>query len=141
MALSINFWAVLVAAIIEMAIGALWYSQILFIKPWMRAIGKSEAELESMKKDAAGGYAGSMIAALVTAYILAHFVTYAQNFNQDYSAFGGLTGAFWAWLGFVVTTALSSVLFERRAWTLYFINIGYYLVSFLAMGALLAVWH
>ena len=134
--LTINFWAVLVAAIIQMAIGALWYSPVLFAKPWMRALGKSDADMEEMRKGAGAGYAGSMIGALIAAYILAHFVAYAQGFTSDYSAWAGVIGGFWAWLGFVATTGLTSVLFEKRAWTLYFINIGYYLASFVAMGAL-----
>ena len=35
----INPWAVLVAAVATMVIGFLWYSPILFARPWMRLMG------------------------------------------------------------------------------------------------------
>jgi hypothetical protein len=139
MTITVNFWAVLVAAIIEMAIGALWYSPVLFGKPWLRAMGKQPGD--PMGGKAGVGYVASLIAALVTAYILAHFVIYAGSYNGVYSAAGGALAGFWAWLGFVITTAISSTIFESRPWSLYLMNVSYYLVSFVAMGALLAVWH
>jgi hypothetical protein len=140
MQLNVNFWAVLVAAIIEMGIGALWYSPVLFARPWMRAMGKTEADMKATG-GAASGYVGSLIASLVSAYILAHFVAYAASFTGDVSAWGGVIGGFWAWLGFTAATGITSVLFEGRKWSLYLINAGYYFVAFVVMGALLAVWH
>lgn len=35
----INHWAVITAAISDFAIGGLWYSPLLFYKPWMKAMG------------------------------------------------------------------------------------------------------
>lgn len=140
MQVNINFWAILVAALIEMGIGALWYSPVLFAKVWMRAMGKSETELHAMGS-ASKGYIGSLIAALISAYILAHFVVYGASFTGDYSAWGGAMAGFWAWLGFTAATSISSVLFEGRKWSLFLINSGYYLASFVVMGSLLAVWN
>ncbi len=41
----INYWAVLVAAVVSMVIGALWYSPVLFGKLWMKYSGLSDKKL------------------------------------------------------------------------------------------------
>lgn len=51
----------------------------------------------------------------------------------------GLTGAFFTWLGFIVPINLNRVAFERSSWSLFWVNAGYYLVSLLVAGALIAL--
>lgn len=134
----INFWAVLVSALVSMAIGAGWYSPILFAKPWMKLVGKTE---ESMKQTApqkmAAMYIATFASFLVMAYILAHFVVYTQS----KTVLDGLQTGWWSWLGFVATTSLINSLFAGRPWKLYLIDVGYFLVSLLGMGIILAVWR
>ncbi len=137
---SINYLAVLVAAIAGMVIGALWYSPVLFAKPWMKALGKSESDMESMRKGAGKGYAVSMLGALVLAYVLVHFIYYVKSATGTTGLGVGLSTGFWAWLGFEVTSHISSVVFEGRSIKLYYINMGYHLVELLVMGAILASW-
>lgn len=131
----INLLTVLVAALINMVIGALWYSPVLFAKPWMKLIGKKEADMNM--KGAQKYYLITFVGALVMAYILAHFIIYTNSMNWMK---GAQTG-FWVWLGFVATTQLPDYLFAGRPLKLYAINSGYYFVSLLLMGALLAVWR
>jgi hypothetical protein len=129
----INYLAVLVAAILNMVIGALWYSPMLFGKSWSQAIGKKMEEMGS----GGTGYAITILASLVTAYVLAYLVSKL-----------GLHG-FWsgtqlglvAWLGFTATTHASNYAFEGKSMRLYSINLGYFLVSFLLMGGLLGAWR
>lgn len=138
MAVEINYLAVLVAALASIVLGSLWYSPVLFGKEWMKLSKITEKDVAAAKKK--GGmwkyYLGAFVASLVTAYILAHFVDYAGATT----IIGGLQLGFWVWLGFIVTTLLSSVLWEGKPVKLYLISIGYYLVLFLLMGALLAAW-
>jgi hypothetical protein len=50
---SINLPAVLVATISTMVVGFLWYSPLLFAKPWMKEMGydpNDKARIEEMKK-------------------------------------------------------------------------------------------
>lgn len=35
----INIWAILVATVASFALGVLWYSPLLFLKPWSREAG------------------------------------------------------------------------------------------------------
>jgi hypothetical protein len=49
---SINLPAVLVATIYTMVVGFLWYSPLLFAKPWMKEMGydpNDKARIEEMK--------------------------------------------------------------------------------------------
>ena len=42
----INHWAVLVAAISDFAVGALWFSPVLFYKPWLKENNLTEEILK-----------------------------------------------------------------------------------------------
>jgi hypothetical protein len=134
----INFWAVLVSAVLSMIIGAVWYSPILFAKPWMWLVGKTEESMKQMSaQKTAAMYITTFVGFLVMAYILAHFVVYTQS----KTAFDGLQTAWWSWVGFVATTSLINSLFAGRSWKLYLIDVGYFLISLLSMGIILAVWR
>lgn len=130
----INLLAVLIAAVLNMVIGWLWYSPWLFGKMWLAAIGKTQ---EDIKQNSTGPlYVINTIACLVTAYVLAHIVDYAAATT---AATGAQTG-FWVWLGFVAMTLLPVYLFEMRPKKLYFIYVVYQLISFVLMGVILAIW-
>jgi hypothetical protein len=61
--LSLNLIGIVVATIIGMTLGALWYSPLLFGKQWMESIGKTPETLGRTK----GPMIGSIIASLMTA--------------------------------------------------------------------------
>jgi hypothetical protein len=136
----VNLLAVLVAALATMVVGFLWYSPILFAKPWMREMGydpNDKARIQEMQKSAGPAYFGSFLASMVTAYILALFFHWLRVSSIDY----GLIVAFHAWLGFVATVQLTAVLFMKQSAKLFAINTGYQMVCYLAMGAILAAWR
>jgi hypothetical protein len=134
----INYLAVLIAGLIPMAVGAFWYSPAMFAKKWMALIGKTEEEIK--KSSPAKAYAISFLTSLIMSYILAHGVVFGSSY-MHVSGFGaGLQTGFWVWLGYVVTTNASTVLFEFRPAGLYWINMGYNFICLLLMGGLLAAW-
>ena len=135
----INFWAVLVAAVATMILGFLWYSPILFARPWMRLMGidpDDKAKLAEMRKGAGKLYAMSFIASLVSALVLAKII----DITSINSIFYGMKFGFFVWLGFVATVQLTGALFSKQPTKLFLINTGYQLVCYLAMGAILAKW-
>jgi hypothetical protein len=134
MDIHINYVAVLIAAVVSFVLGGIWYSPALFGARWMRAIGKSEAQLK--QGNVALAYVGAFAAALMMAFVLALFI----GFAQAKTVLQGAEIALWAWVGFVGAPTLSNYLFSGWPRDLYFINNGYYLVSLLLMGGLLAVW-
>jgi hypothetical protein len=135
----LNFLAVLVAAISTMLVGFLWYSPLLFAKPWMREMGydlNDQAKTEEMKKSAGPAYAGSLMASLVSAFVLALFLHWMR---AEGAQVGAMTG-FHVWLGFVATVQFTAVLFTKQSMKLFAINTGYQLVCYLVMGAILGAW-
>ncbi len=136
----INLLAVLVAAISTMVVGFVWYSPLLFAKAWMREMGydpNDKARMEEMKKSAGPAYGGSFVASLVSAFVLALFLHWLQNYTVHF----GLIIGFHVWLGFVATVQLTGALFMKQSMKLFAINTGYQLVCYLVMGAILSVWR
>ena len=137
---NLNLLAVLVAALSTMVVGFLWYSPILFAKPWMREMGydpNDKAKVQEMQKSSGPAYFASLLASVVTAFILALF------FHEMHvqSIHFGLLVAFHVWLGFVATVQLTGVLFMKQSMKLFAINTGYQLACYLVMGAILSVWQ
>jgi hypothetical protein len=136
--MKINYAAVVVSAIVYWVLGGLWYSPVLFGGKFIEIMRWSPEQLARIEAEGAGAQlALAFVGSLVAAYVLAHIVRY----TSAESATDGAKTGLWLWLGFIVTTNLNTVFFEFRPLGLYLINIGYHLVAFLAMGALLAVWR
>jgi hypothetical protein len=132
--LPVNWWAIIVAAILRMVVGSVWYSPIAFVKPWQALTGVTP---ESMQKGLARAIVIDLVLSLVMAFAIANIVV-AGNIT------GWLNGAlagFWLWLGFVVATHLPLWAYENRPLKLIAINAGSNLVSIVLMGALLAAWR
>lgn len=137
MDISINSWAVLAAAIINIIIGMIWYSPPVFGKLWMSSMGLTPQRMEELKKRGMGKiYFASFVTALLMSYVLAHFVKIWAV--EDIG--GALQLSFWSWLGFVVTVSLGSVLWEGKSFRLYLLNIAYQFVSIFVMAVILAIW-
>ena len=136
--MKINYPAVVASAVAYWVLGALWYSPLLFARPFIALKGWTPEQLAAVEAQShAGGVGLAFVTSLVLAYVLAHFVKFT---GAETAPSGALTG-FWLWLGFVVTTNLETVIFEGRPVGLYLINSGYHLAGLLGMGALLAVWR
>jgi surface polysaccharide O-acyltransferase-like enzyme len=133
----LNYLAVLVAAILNMLIGAVWYSQSLFGKSWMELAGLKPDDAQKRMAGMQRAYSLMFVASLLIAYALARVIWYAKV----ESAGGGALIGLLAWIGFVATTHGANYLFEGKPLRLYGINTGYSLVSFLVMGALLGAWR
>lgn len=129
----IKWLAILVAALINMVVGSLWYSKGLFGKEWAKLTGRKIEEMSG----GGIGYGVAAIGALIQSWILAHFVVYAgsNTFAE------GLVTAFWLWLAFVAVVSAVHLVFEGRSWLLWKINAGYFLVVLLINGGLLAAWQ
>ncbi len=137
--MGVNLWSVLVAAVATMILGFLWYSPLLFAKPWTLAMGydpNDKAKMDEMRKGAGKLYGITFVASLISAFVLAKII----DVTTVNSALYGMKIGFAVWLGFVTTVQLTSTLFKKRPIKLYWIDTGYQLVCYLAMGAILAKW-
>jgi Protein of unknown function (DUF1761) len=131
----INHLAVAASALAYWMLGAVWYTA--FANPFVALMRWKPEDLARVEAEGAGAQLlVALAASYVTAYVLAHFVKFTGAEDARTGALVGLI----AWLGFVATTNLNTVLFELRPLGLYLINGGYHLAAMLGMGALLAVW-
>ena len=139
----INYWAVVVCAIANMALGFAWFGP-LFGKPWVAMMGWSQEEMqkgqEKMKKEGWKTYSLAFIGALVMACVLAHALIFAGLYFESDGIGAGLQAGFWMWLGFIAPVLLGSVLWEGKSWKWWVLMNGYYLVALLMMGSILALW-
>jgi hypothetical protein len=128
---TLNWLAVLVAALSGFVIGSLWYGP-LFQKPWMRLTGmtKEKGAQANMAVTFGGAYVLNLVAAIGIALLLGDRGGWASGMHAG--AFAGF---------FFVGTALGVIyLFEQRPLGLWCINAGYQVVNFAAMGAVLGAW-
>lgn len=132
--LYINHIAVFVCAILNLVLGALWYSPILFYKGWLSETNLSEAQLAN--SNPAKTYGLAFLFALMISYNLAFFLGDA-NTNSTW----GATAGFLAGFGFSALIFAIIALFEQRSWKYIFINGGYITVYFSLIGFILGAWR
>ena len=134
--MDINYLAVALAALAAFFLGFVWYT-IVFAKPWQRLIGMGEkgAGVDSAAETPSLGrlLIGSLVLEIIMAFILAwHLGSGAGWLN------GLVVGAL---LGAIVAFAFGvNYLFEGKPLRLWFINGGYNLVVFAAMGAIIGAF-
>jgi len=122
------------AVIVKIVVGALWYSPLLFLKPWQRMSGVSE---DQMRGGMAKGMLTWIIGALLMAFILAHAVHYAGA----HAAITGAAVGFANWLGFVLVVQLDDWAAAKRPTAFLAINAGANLVALVIMGAILGAGY
>jgi uncharacterized protein DUF1761 len=131
---SINYLAVLAAAVSTFILGGLWYSPLLFGKAWLRANNFSEEDVQKFSKARMFGW--SFLFALVMSMNLAMFLA-APDTNVAWGlAAGALTGFGWVAMAIAIVAV-----FENRSWRYILINGGYMTVAFVLMGAIIGVWR
>src|SRR5436190_20781506 len=70
----VNYLAVLVAAVAVFVLGWLWYSPLLFFKPWMRLRGMDPEAAMAGAKMPAGKLLIELVRCVVLAWVIARFV-------------------------------------------------------------------
>ncbi|MFT5145106.1 MAG: hypothetical protein ACI80V_001244 [Rhodothermales bacterium] len=133
-----NLLAVLVAGLIPMVVGAVWYGP-LFGKKWLAFQGKTaeevQAEINPLKT-----YGVTLVMSILTAYVLAHTLLAFASATGEVGLWAGLQGGFWVWLGFVVTAQWNEVGFAGKEVGHWLLDTAASLVGLLIMGAILALW-
>ena len=137
--LAVNYWAVVIGAVLSMAIGALWYGP-LFGKKWLEIVGATPADLETrkqMQKKAIPLYLIQFVLTLFQVFVLAHLIA-------DTTRVGGLERSLWIWGAFVIPTLAGSVMWTNEQGKMkrarFLIQGGYQLVIFIVFGLLLQFW-
>ena len=130
---NVNWLAVVVSAVANMIVGAVWYSA--WAEPWLEGIGKTREWAEETQRPT--DYAIAALNSLLMAFFLANVMAWA-----GVSGFlSGLVVGLFMWLGFTGFSFAANHAFEGRSTLVWFINSGMYLVGLLVMGVILGLWQ
>ena len=125
----VNWLAVLLGALAGFIVGGIWYGPLMG-KRWMGAVGLSEDQLKS--GNMAVIYGMTFVFSLIASWTLAHtFATYGRDLSFEVKVLTALGVA----LGFIVPAIGTNYLFSHESRTLFFIDAGYWLLFYAAMGA------
>ena len=141
----VNLFAVLVAGIVPMIVGALWYGP-LFGKRWLAMMEMTAAEVQE-GFNPVKTYGVSLLLSLLTAYILAQLI--AEIAPHDVSSMEGGGGSamvgvhvgLMALVAFVLPAAHQSVTFEKRRAGLAWLNVAYNGVALIGQAVVIALWR
>jgi len=127
---AVNWVAILVAAVVGLVIGFIWFAPQLFGRQWARAAG---VELRAPGQVPPMTVAIGALGLLVTAYVLE---VLASAMGAASVVDGGMLGLV-GWLGFVAPWTLVWVLYERRPAMYFYLTAGEGLVALVVMGAII----
>lgn len=131
--LYINHVAVFVCAVMSLVIGAIWWSPLLFQKPWQAETGLSDEQLSKFNPVRTFGL--TLLLAWVMAYNLAFFLG-SSGTTWRWGLAAGVLTAIWAAGMFIVIA-----LFEQRSIRYILINCGYMILYFALIGFILGIWR
>lgn len=136
---SVNYLSVVVAAIIPMILGALWYGP-LFGKQWMilQGIDPNNAQKKKeMQQQAKASYILSFLGNIITSFVMAALIATIGIASISQA----IILAFLVWLGFAMFLQLQGVLWGEVKPRLWLLNTSYTLLTWICMISLLALWQ
>jgi len=124
----VNWLAIVLAAAAGFVVGGLWYGPIMG-KRWMGAVGLTEEQVK--EGSMALIYGGAFAFSLLASWTLAH--TFA-SYDYELSFLAKVMTAFGVALGFIIPALGTNYLFSQKSKALFFIDAGYWLLFYIAMG-------
>ncbi len=129
---TVNLLAVFLAALSAFILGGLWYSPLMFFKPWKAAAKLSDDDLKARDGRAPMVFGGAFVLALIGAFVFAMFLGPSPAMGFAVGA-GASAGICWVAGSFGI-----NYLFETRSLKLFLINGGYHTVQFTLYGVILS---
>ena len=130
----VNYIAVVVAAVVGMVIGAVYYMPQVVGKAWMNAIGKTEKDLPGANRPIL--YVFAAIFTLLLATMLAAAIGWADAHTVGKGALVGLL----FWIGLAIPIVGTVFMFEGRKLANHAITGGHYLIALVVKGAIIGAW-
>ena len=131
--LNVSLWPILIAAVINMALGMAWYGP-LFGKKWMSYTGFSDKDREEMQKSAGPGYVVSLITSMILGYVIDLLFRILASGLGGFTLFSALGTGVLLWIGISVSTGIKPMLWEDKPKGLFLINTSFELVSILLIS-------
>jgi MFS family permease len=128
-----NYLAILVSAVAYFALGALWYSPVLFQKPWVANVGRTDEQLRNGSKIV---FLYTFLALLVICFVTSFF-TWAL---QTASCMAAIELGLFISLGYTTTVIAINNWYGQRGAKLTMIDAGYHVVGIVIATIIMAVW-
>lgn len=138
MDVSVNYLAVLLAAISSMIVGSVWYARKVFGDSWAALAGVN-MNRTPRRGEMAWLMGSTFVASLVTAYVLAIMAFLANGFFRNSFLQDTLMVGIWLWFGFVATRLYVHDAFEGRRKKLTVLNASHELVTILVMALIIGL--
>lgn len=129
---NVNWLAIIIAAVVNMAVGAGWYG--FFAKPWMEGNGFTREQIEA--DNSSMPYVVAGLNSITMAFVLANVI----NWTGATGLLNGLLTGLLMWLGFTALSMGSNHAFESRGFKMWGINAGMYMVGLMVIGAIIGVF-
>jgi|GEM_PF-2669090 len=123
---------IIIATILSVLIGAVWYSKQCFGAIWAREAG---VDVSSLNEQKIRTLVASALQHFVGIYILAHILLIADAF-PGVTAF---TGGIWVAI-LVAAVGMSPVIFEKKSVTYFFVTTGYTVVTIVLATLIIIRW-
>ncbi len=136
---NINWLALVVASLMPLVVGSLWYNPMTFLKPWQEATGVTDEEAKQ-------GMAVTFLVSTILAFFIAFLLNYMLHGAHDHDTADFMTFKHGASHGVLLTVmailpvVVSNSMYEKRSWKYMLINVGYWAVSLALMGGIIQVW-
>ncbi|MCB9283859.1 MAG: DUF1761 domain-containing protein [Lewinellaceae bacterium] len=132
---NLNILSMIIATLLPMIIGFLYYGKFLFGKAWMASIGMTEEQQKKGNMPVIFG--GMLVMSLVISFYLLTICNAPGQEGQfdtfKHGAYHGAVSSLFLIMPAMVTTGL----FEQRTWKNMLINGLYWLVTLVLMGGIL----
>lgn len=132
--LSVNWVAIVVAAIASMGLGFGWYMALG--KPWMEAQGKTREQI--MSGNQAAPFIWSALCQLVMAYFIAILT---PRLLGETNLANAVQVAVLMWVGFVATSMITNHRYQGQKWALTVIDGGYLLGVLIVQGIVIGLFR
>ena len=131
---TLNWFAIIAAALSNFLIGGLWYSPVLFGKLWMKENQFTDNDLK--KGNMLKIFGLTFLFSFVMAFNLAMYLN-----DISTTAIWGAIAGFLAGFGWAAMAIFTIGQFERKSTKYMLIHGGYFTISFIVMGFIIGLWR
>ena len=132
----INYLAVLVAGVASFALGAIWYSPVMFAKRWQNKLGFTDEYLRQANMPLVMG--GSLVMMIIMA--LGNAILQQAIYGADGNLELGLKTGLMIGLFFSATTLAINYFYQRKSLMLWLIDALYQVFFCAIAGAIIGAW-
>ncbi|BDZ39704.1 DUF1761 domain-containing protein [Microbacterium suwonense] len=133
----INYWAVLIATVASMIVGAIWYARGVMGARWAKL---ADVDLDKPSRGVLWPMITTVIVTFITAWVLAGASSIAWHFYEGSYFWASLVTAVMLWAGFTAARLITHDAFEGRSTKLTTLNIAHELITVLVMAVVIGVW-